>query len=269
MNAEAAMNGDRLQTPVLVSAIGHGMLLAAAIWGAAVGYDRTLWGEGSASGGSAATVKLVSSASIPLPPASVVTTNKVANEEPGLHYSEASKPQPKPEPEKAVELPGKNARRTAPSPPPRSRLESRLHRLDKEPPPPVNEIPYGAGGPVQGPYGMFRSDAGTGGFAFDQNSGDFGSRFGWYVTAIRNRISNNWLQSTIDPNVRSAPRLLLTFQIMRDGQVIYPQITQSSGVPSLDRSALRAIVDSNPMPPLPPEYHGSSVAVEFFFDFRR
>ncbi|MBI2817489.1 MAG: TonB C-terminal domain-containing protein [Acidobacteria bacterium] len=268
MIAEVAFNGDRLQRPVLISAIGHGVLLAAAIWGAAIGRDSMLWGEG-AGGGSAATVKLVSSASIPLPPpAPVVTTNKVANEEPGLHYSEAPKPQPKPAPEKAVELPGKNARRTVPSPPPRSRQEARLHRLDKGPPP-GSEIPYGAGGPVQGPYGMFRSDAGTGGFAFDQNSGDFGSRFGWYVTAIRNRISSNWLQGTVDPNIRSAPRLYVTFQIQRDGQIMYPQLTTSSGIPSLDRSALRAIIDSNPMPPLPPEYRASSVAVEFWFDFRR
>src|SRR5581483_11841598 len=173
MTAQTAFNGERLQRPVVVSAIGQLVLLFAAIWGAALGRHGALWGEGSAGGGSAVSLKLVSAASIPLPPAPVLTTNKVANEEPGLHYSEAPKPQPKAVPEKAIELPGKNARRTPPPARPQPRQEARLHKLDKEPPP-GNEIPYGAGGPVQGPYGMFRSDAGTGGFAFDQNAGDFG-----------------------------------------------------------------------------------------------
>jgi len=42
-----------------------------------------------------------------------------------------------------------------------------------------------------------------------------------------------------------------------------------SGISSLDRSALRAVFDSSPMPPLPPDYPNPSVAVEFWFDFRR
>lgn len=261
-------NGERLKKPVLISIAGHVLLLVAVIGGAVVGRRGMLWGEGAAGGGSAASVKLVSSASVPLPPPSVISTNKIANEEPGLHYSEAPKPEPKPVPEKAVELPGRNSKRAPEKQPERPRREARLHKLDKEPPP-GNEIPYGAGGPPQGPYGMFRSDAGTGGFAFDQSAGDFGSRYGWYVTAIRGRISNNWLQGTVDPNIRAAPRVYVTFQILRDGQIVNIQTTASSGIPSLDRSALRAVYDSNPMPPLPPDYRGSSVAVEFWFDFRR
>jgi TonB family protein len=61
----------------------------------------------------------------------------------------------------------------------------------------------------------------------------------------------------------------VTFQILRNGQIANAQLTNSSGVASLDRSALRAVFDSSPMPPLPTEYAGSSVSVEFWFDFRR
>jgi len=89
------------------------------------------------------------------------------------------------------------------------------------------------------------------------------------VTAIRNRVSSNWLKGTVDPGVRAAPRVYVTFQILRDGQVVNAQLTASSGVPSLDRSAMRAVYDSMPMPPLPGEYPASSVTVEFWFDFRR
>jgi periplasmic protein TonB len=264
---EKQNGSDRLKRPLLISAAGHGVLLIAVLWGALMGRRGMLWGEGSGGGG-AAMVRLVSAASIPLPPTTINTTNKVANEEPGLHYSEAPKPQPKPVPEKAVELPGRNARRAAPKEPPKQRQEARLHKLDSEPPP-GNEIPYGAGGPPRGPYGMFRSDAGEGGFAFGESAGDFAARYGWYVTAMRGRISNNWLQGTVDPNIHAAPRVYVTFQILRDGQVVNTQLTASSGIPSLDRSALRAVYDSNPMPPLPGDFRGSSVAVEFWFDFRR
>ena len=260
---------DQLKKPLFISATGHGVFLIAALWGAVSGHGSSVWGE--ASTGSAASVSLVSAASIPLPAPSKPTTNKLANEEPGLHQSEAPKPAPKPVVEKAIELPDPKARKPVTKAPPKKappRQEARLHKPDREIPP-GNEIPFGAGGPAQGPYGSFQNDAGVGGFGFDPSAGDFGARYGWYVTAMRNRISSNWLRGTVDPNVRAAPRVYVSFDILRDGRVVTAQITQSSGIPSLDRSALRAVYDSNPMPPLPPDYRNSRVAVEFWFDFRR
>ena len=97
----------------------------------------------------------------------------------------------------------------------------------------------------------------------------FGQRYAWYVASMRARISANWLMATVSPNIVSAPRAYLTFEILRDGTVNNVQITQSSGIPEVDRSALRAILASNPLPPLPPDYSGGSVNVEFYFDFHR
>ena len=116
---------------------------------------------------------------------------------------------------------------------------------------------------------MFQSDSGSGGVRLTGETGDFLTRYSWYVIAIRNRISSNWLKATVDPSIRVAPRVYVTFQILRDGRVVNPQLTASSGISSLDRSALRAVYDSSPMPPLPGDYPSSSVAVEFWFDFRR
>ena len=79
----------------------------------------------------------------------------------------------------------------------------------------------------------------------------FGQRYAWYVASMRARISANWLMATVSPNIASAPRAYLTFEIMRDGTVTNVQITQSSGIAEVDRSALRAILASNPLPPLP------------------
>ncbi len=46
----------------------------------------------------------------------------------------------------------------------------------------------------------------TAGMGFSgPGGGDFGGRFSWYVDAVRNRVSSNWLQSTVDPSLRWAP----------------------------------------------------------------
>jgi periplasmic protein TonB len=86
---------------------------------------------------------------------------------------------------------------------------------------------------------------------------------------VRNRISSNWLLATISPSILTAPRVYVTFEIQRDGTITNVQITQSSGIPEVDRSALRAVLASNPLAPLPPDYSGSTVKVEFYFDFHR
>ena len=87
--------------------------------------------------------------------------------------------------------------------------------------------------------------------------------------AVRRKISMNWLQSTIDPSVTWAPRAQFTFQILRDGTVTNVQLTQTSGNRSVDNSALRAILSSSPVSSLPSGYSGSSVTVEFWFEFHR
>ncbi|MBI1955461.1 MAG: TonB family protein [Acidobacteria bacterium] len=300
----AGVTPEQLRKPLLLSAAAHTCLAGLALLGVIVQRQGSFWGTGSSGG--VATVRLVSGASVPLPAPVIATQNRVATENPGLHYPEPPQPAPQPKaeppkppaPEKAVELPARNAKlvpetpkkviaktetegtektekpapkqeaKSAPEPSSRSQQQVRL-RQPEQPAGLGNEIPYGQGGPVQGPYGIFQSNVGSGGINFGEGAGDFGIRYSWYVTAIRIRISSNWLQGTVDPQVRVAPRVYVAFQILRDGRIVNAQVTSSSGVPSLDRSALRAVYDSNPMPPLPADYPGSSVAVEFWFDFRR
>ena len=285
---------EEFKRPVLLSTCGHVLLATVCLVAGLMSPEGATWGEGGPGGG--ATVRLVSAASVPLPAPAVATDNRLATENPGLHRPDPTPPRPRvrtpppPEPEETVDLPSRNARRVAstsdkPPEPPKSPPPQPQQRASADVPPPPrpqsrsrnpasepqtgNEVPFGEGGPAQGPFGMFSSESGASGLNLDDGSGDFGGRFGWYVTAIRNRVSNNWLKGTVDPGVRSAPRVYVTFQILRNGQVVNAQLTATSGVSSLDRSALRAVYDSSPMPPLPGEYGGSSVNVEFWFDFRR
>jgi len=60
---------------------------------------------------------------------------------------------------------------------------------------------------------------------------------------------------------------MFTFQILRDGTVTNIQMTTSSGNRSVDDSARRAILNSSPASPLPSNYSGSIVTVEFWFGF--
>jgi TonB family protein len=286
------VGGEQLKRPLLFSATAHLCLALALAAGTLLHGKLAMWGE-SGGGGGAASVKLVSAASVPLPAPKIPTENRVATENPALHYTEpapAKKTVKNPQPDqKAIALPAKNAKQTPPpkkpaapkpeEPPARRELAStgnnpsqitpsRRYKQAEEPVT-TNEVPYGEGGPAMGPYGMFQSDSGSGGVRVTGDTGDFLSRYSSYVIAIRSRISNNWLKNTVDPSIHSAPRVYVTFQILRDGNVVNPQITASSGISSLDRSALRAVFDSSPMPPLPADYPNPSVAVEFWFDFRR
>jgi TonB family protein len=62
---------------------------------------------------------------------------------------------------------------------------------------------------------------------------------------------------------------VVTFQILPNGTIANVQVLRSSGNPSVDYSARRAVLDSNPLERLPAGYGGSNVSVEFWFDFRR
>ena len=77
---------EQLKRPLMFSAAAHGCLAAALLAAALIRGVPVIWGE--AGGGGAATVHLVSSASVPLPAPSVPTQNRQATENKGLHYAE-------------------------------------------------------------------------------------------------------------------------------------------------------------------------------------
>jgi protein TonB len=116
---------------------------------------------------------------------------------------------------------------------------------------------------------MFNAGAAKGGFGFTGGGGDFGSRFAWYVRVVNQKVSENWLKYEVDSRIQTANRVYLTFDIDRSGRPSHVQVEQSSGVPSLDVSAVRALQRIDTFGPLPPDYSGSKVSVEFWFDYTR
>jgi protein TonB len=69
--------------------------------------------------------------------------------------------------------------------------------------------------------------------------------------------------------VSSTKRVYILFDIQKDGTPTNVRIEQSSGVPSLDQSALRALQRIDSFGRLPADYTGSKVSVEFWFEYQR
>jgi protein TonB len=233
-------------------AVAGSIILYAAV---ASGGKGSAWGAGG--GGDAMGVTLVSS--VPLPASTVQTQNVLANESKGITQSQPKVEEKEPE---AIPIPDKNAKV---KPKPRSSAQQKPEPAEEA----SNVVPFGEGGPVSGPYGNFNAGGAKGGFGFTGGGGDFGSRYAWYVRVVQQKVSENWLKYEVDPGVTDAGRVYVTFDIVRDGHPANVQIEQSSGVPSLDQSAVRALQRIDTFGPLPPDYSGNKVSVEFWFDYKK
>jgi protein TonB len=238
-------------------------------------------GSGGASGG-AMSAKLVSG--IPLPPKpNANPKNVLATENPGL-----SRPLPAPatkakEDETAIALPGRDSK-VKPKPEKEKTPVANPSGLHTAQTPNVvtsskpqpnqvakvdNTIPYGEGGPAVGPYTGVQIGNSTGGMTFGEGGGGtFGSLFGWYTDIVANKVHQAWV-SEVNPTITSANRVYITFDIARNGNPSNIRVEHTSGIPSLDQSALRALQRIDTFGPLPQGYSGNHVSVEFWFDYRR
>jgi periplasmic protein TonB len=251
---------ENLRGSLLASGAAHAALSALVLTWGMLHFGHGSWGNSWEHGSTARVQAVASLPGVPLPTPMRVTPNTVANENPGL-YQTVPPPAP-PVPEIAEQIP---KFKDTVKPEESKRINKRIQKQELTPPP--NAVPFGEGGHPAVSYNQFQTAAGEAGISFGE--GNFGDRYGWYVDAMRSRISGNWLLSTISPNLMSAPRVYASFDIQRDGTISNIRLTQSSGNQEVDRSTLRAIQASNPLGPLPSDYSGSKVSVNFYFDFRR
>jgi len=90
--------------------------------------------------------------------------------------------------------------------------------------------------------------------------------FTYYLLLVRNRIAQNWAP----PGGTSAGQLVRTvvyFRISRGGEISQTRVESSSGVDFFDHSAQRAVLISDPLPPLPLGYPGAGLGVHFGFQY--
>jgi protein TonB len=284
LDAEIYDHKEALAPSLAASTTLHVALLACMVLLPAVlSHSGESWGNNGSGGasGEAISARLVSG--IPLPPnPQAKPENVLANDSKGLSQSI---PAPKAkEDDHAIAIPDKQAKvkptkekatTTAPSRenprhlPKQPAVTTPTHETPREVAKADNTVPFGGGGPVAGPYTTFQSGSTAGGMKFGEGgNGSFGSRFGWYTDVVARKVHQAW-QSEVNPNITSAKRVYILFDISRSGKPSNVRIEQSSGVPALDISAVRTLQRIDTFGDLPREYSGSYVSVEFWFDYRR
>jgi TonB family protein len=89
-------------------------------------------------------------------------------------------------------------------------------------------------------------------------------RFAYYLEIIKERVSFNW---SPPPVSGAGEEVMCTvyFRIMKDGTVKAVKMEKGSGFDLFDRSALRAVNLSGPLPPLPAGFGGRWLGVHFEF----
>jgi TonB family protein len=109
---------------------------------------------------------------------------------------------------------------------------------------------------------------GRSGSSLELLSDPMGVDFKPYLIQILARVRQNWF-AVIPESARMGNRgvVLLQFIIDREGQVPKLVIAMPSGAESLDRAAIAGISASVPFPPLPKEFKGREVRLQFSFKY--
>lgn len=250
---------DSLRTPFLGS-----LALHAAVFGVLIllswqfQQSRETWGSANPTGGDAVPINSVKT--LPLPQRQG-RTNPVANN------TESRLPQAPPEKivQKRAALPEPDAiplkSRLAPKP---SRTETSQDKYRPSVPAHPNQV-YSSQAQALASQ-MFAKPGSAGAVGVDQNS-VLGNRFGAYAALLMQRVAEKWHTGGLEG--ARLPEAVVSVDILRNGTVRNPKLTQSSGNYLLDTSAQRAVIEAAPLPPLPAEYEHDVVNINFIFRLQR
>jgi TonB family protein len=212
-----------------------------------------------------------------------------------MPYSEGNTPLPEiaggsPLPAAAPPLPPGGSS-TPPAPPTENKEESRLHLMDVPPAGsggsgqlrlPLSSpgeaiqqsLEAAARGRATGP-GLGPGDSPTQFQNLDPNfstqgplilSDTRGVDFGPYLARVVFSVRRNWYSMIpVAARLGQKGRVGIVFEILKDGSVPELRLVASSGSDSLDRAAVGAIQGANPFPPLPEEFTGNHLVLQFIF----
>ena len=128
-------------------------------------------------------------------------------------------------------------------------------------PEPEREAPPAPPAPAL-PYASVGSSGLRGAVSLDTNF-----EFTYYLTLVRNRIAQSWSPPAGLTSGGKPVETVVYFRIVRDGGIGSLRLETTSGYEFFDRSAVRAIQLSDPLPPLPLGYSGGDLGVHFGFQF--
>lgn len=250
---------ERLARPFLGSLAVHASLAAAAaLYALAGGGVRETWGDPNSLGGGSVAITPVSK---------IALANRGGLPNPVANDTESRAPlPPKPEPAKsarqpedAIAIKGREATDTR-----TQRASQQTYRpkgADR-----ASEFYSSTGAAASSE--MYGITSGGSGVGIGQGS-PFGTRFGYYAQILRDQVARNWRTDHIDPRLKTAPIVIVTFELLRTGAIRDVRLLQRSGNFELDNSCQRAIFDAQPFPPLPAGFERNSAVIEFQFQLRR
>lgn len=148
------------------------------------------------------------------------------------------------------------------------------------PNPSLAPVGSGSGSKIASGYGSGRGSSSGTGSGYGSGSGSGGGNpgggggrpgidairepdFGPYMKELQRRIKMNW----DPPKGNESKRVVLLFKIAKDGRLLSCSVFKSSGLQAADKAALNAVHLAAPFRTLPPEYKGSSIDIQFTFDY--
>jgi TonB family protein len=259
--ADTLDDREPLGKSFLASVTLHGSVVGLLVVGSFIhGSKRPIWGDKESAGGIVG-VNAVSRIPMVARPGKA---NPVAND------TESQVPQapPKPKPVQKEKAPEPDAipLRSRKAPPKKySDMTATNSRYRPYTDPKPNQLYSStAGALVSQSMGM----AGTGGVGLGPGS-TLGDRFGAYTSLLQQLIAQKWNTQEVDARIHTAPAVVMTFTILRDGTIKNIRIKTSSGNTALDRSAERALYDVGKVEPLPAGFDRNEAEVEFNFVLKR
>ena len=244
--------------PVLISLLAHGVVLVAVAVAASFLVPTITLVAGAEDGGLGS--------AIPVSLAGELTGGS-GNVRPSLTPApEAVKPPPaaRPDPDQATPL------EQFQDPQENDVVPEKLRDVPRAPEPEYSENPSpgaipseplpGVGGAAGGGGGL-----GTAGLRIGSGRGGPGVA-SWYIRQLEQRISRNWLRASMGSLNRKVVAQI-SFVILPGGQIDSVRLLQSSGVSAVDLAGQRAVLASQPLPPLPPELRGRRVEFVAHFEY--
>lgn len=180
--------------------------------------------------------------------------------DPGALRPQPPAPQPEPEPKHVTK---------APAIKPQEDLGVKLSPPKPKPKPKTKE-PVEEPKPVEPqvqqmtlPYQAVGSSGLRGAVSVDQANFEFT----YYLLLVRNRVAQAWSPPAGLVTRGKQVQAVVYFRIGRNGSVSAVRLEQPSGFEFFDRSAVRAVTISNPLPPLPLGFSASDLGVHFGFEY--
>jgi len=97
-------------------------------------------------------------------------------------------------------------------------------------------------------------------------SDTLGVDFGPYLARVIFNVRRNWYSMIpVSAKLGQKGRVVIVFEILKDGSVPQLRLIAGSGADPLDRAAAGSIQASDPFPPLPPAFTGQHLVLQFTF----